>query len=234
MPIQQSKYVRPDFSQFVVHFTKNDAPLSIPDDADEVVNHIAGLSAFERLIAMLTTKHIQASKLPWTNKPAICFTECTWSSLLDHAKRYSRFGIGFTKAYLFSRGGGPAIYLAPGLFEHQKNYIGKKKMPFSPLLFSFVTPFMPSYAPAEYKERFWQDHEDEPDYSYEREWRVPHHLDFEYQDIEFVIVDSYLDMAKAPKELKDSIGREKWLIMDNYETIENLWPVHRMPDNDKK
>jgi len=33
-------------------------------------------------------------------------------------------------------------------------------------------------------------------------------------------------MAAFPKELKNSIGREKFIIMDNYKKIEELWPVH--------
>ncbi|WP_204221482.1 hypothetical protein [Pseudoflavonifractor sp. An176] len=49
---------------------------------------------------------------------------------------------------------------------------------------------------------------------------------FEYDQIEFVVLDTYEDMAKFPKELKDEIGRDKFLLMDNYRTIEKLWPVH--------
>lgn len=35
-------------------------------------------------------------------------------------------------------------------------------------------------------------------------------------------------MAQFPKELKDAIGRDKFLLMDNYTKIETLWPVHRL------
>jgi hypothetical protein len=35
-------------------------------------------------------------------------------------------------------------------------------------------------------------------------------------------------MAKFPKELKDAIGRDKFLLMDNYKMIEKLWPVHNL------
>ncbi len=44
-----------------------------------------------------------------------------------------------------------------------------------------------------------------------------------------MIVADYEHMAKAPKPLKDTIGRKKWLLMDNYERIERIWPVHRIP-----
>ena len=39
---------------------------------------------------------------------------------------------------------------------------------------------------------------------------------------------SYEDMAKAPKPLKDAIGRENWVILSNYRKIEQLWPQHRL------
>lgn len=33
-------------------------------------------------------------------------------------------------------------------------------------------------------------------------------------------------MAAFPKDLKDAIGRDKFILMDNYIHIEKLWPVH--------
>jgi hypothetical protein len=57
---------------------------------------------------------------------------------------------------------------------------------------------------------------------------VPHDLLFEYSHIEFVIVKRYEDMARFPKELKDAIGRQKFIIMEVYTNIERLWPVHNI------
>jgi len=57
---------------------------------------------------------------------------------------------------------------------------------------------------------------------------VPHDFTFEYDQIEFVILDTYEDMAQFPRELKDQIGREKFLLMENYRQVERLWPVHRI------
>lgn len=119
--------------------------------------------------------------------------------------------------------------MTPGLLEHQKAHVGKGNLPFEPRLYAFMTPFMPPYAPKEYRDKFWQKAKS-IDYSHEREWRVPHDLDFELEHVEFVIVASYSDMACAPKQLKDGIGRDRWLIMDNYARIEQLWPVHRLPE----
>lgn len=72
------------------------------------------------------------------------------------------------------------------------------------------------------------DYPEDCDYTHEREWRVPHDFPFDYNRIEFVILNSYEDMAKFPKELKDAIGREKFILMDNYKQIEKLWPVHKI------
>ena len=66
------------------------------------------------------------------------------------------------------------------------------------------------------------------DYSHEREWRVPHDFTFELDQVEFVVLKTYEDMAQFPKHLKDSIGRENFLLMDVYKTIEPLWPVHNL------
>jgi len=223
-----TRFVRPDFSDYVVHFTKDGPPFSAAKDPDALVKTITPLTAPDRLFKILQDGVLRATRMPWTNKPAVAFTECTWGSLLDHANRYSRFGVGFHKAFLFACGGGPAIYLTPGLLEHQRTHVGAHKHPFDDVLFAFVTPFCPPYAPKKYKDQFWKKAKT-VDYTHEREWRVPHDLVFKPQDVAFVIVADYEHMAKAPKTLKDTIGRKKWLLMDNYERVERIWPVHRIP-----
>lgn len=225
------QFTRPDFSNYVVHFTKNANPLGHARhqrDSDDVLAAIAPQTAKERLFSILSDGKIYGTSMPWTNRHAVCFTECTWASLLDHSSRYSKFGLGFSKDFLFSRGGAPAIYLTPGQLAHQERHVGEGKDPFADELFTFVTPFCPPYAPKKYKDRFWKERKP-VDYSHEREWRVPHDLDFPLQKVAFVIVARYEDMAQAPQELKDAIGRENWLIMENYEKIEEFWPVHRLP-----
>jgi hypothetical protein len=116
--------------------------------------------------------------------------------------------------------------------EHQKSHVGEGNIPFDPVLFAFITPFVPAYAPKAYKEKFWKKG-GWIDYSHEREWRVPHDLDFQLEDAAFVIVSKYEDMAQAPKALKDAVGRDKWLIMENYRKVEELWPTHHVPKSAK-
>ncbi len=215
---------RPDFSDYVVHFTKGTKPLG--DDGSKNLDDIAKLTAVQRLTNMLSAKRIDGTPMPWTSRPAVCFTECTWISLLDHSKRYSPFGIGFSKAFLFATGGAPAIYLRPDFLDWQKSHTAPKPA-FDDKLWSFVTPFAPEYAPpAKKKLESWKKFPKSLDFTHEREWRVPHNLTFEYSDVAFVIVNSYEDMAKMPKTLKDGIGRPKFLIMDIYRQIEKLWPTH--------
>ncbi|MGQ0603708.1 MAG: abortive infection system antitoxin AbiGi family protein [Anaerolineales bacterium] len=219
---------RPDFSHYVVHFAKDGPPISAvkwPEDTAA----ISPLTANERLLQILRDRTIRATRMPWTNRRAVCFTECTWHSLLSHALQYSRYGIGFQKEFLFSQDGGPAIYMTPELLEKQKEHVPEGTQPFHPQLYTVLTPFMPFYASPEYKNRYWSG-KNPIDYTHEREWRVLHDLHFPLEKVSFVIVDTYEDMAKAPAEFKDAIGRENWLLMSNYEKVEEFWPVHNMPE----
>jgi hypothetical protein len=43
--------------------------------------------------------------------------------------------------------------------------------------------------------------------------------------VEFVVVHSYEDVAKFPKDIKDAIGRDQFLIMDVYKQIHSRWPL---------
>jgi hypothetical protein len=218
--------IRPDFSEFIVHFTKTGPPIC-DDTRQPNLERIRPLSAKERLFSILELGTIQSTNMPWTNKKAVCFTECTWTSLLFHAERYSPYGIGFHKSYIFSCDGGPAIYLPPSLMQMQKDFVGRDRLAFEPHLFAFMTPFVPDYAPREYIDKYWEG-KPRVDYSHEREWRVPHDLIFSMERVAFIIVNSYKDMATAPRKFKDAIGRNNWLIMSNYRQIEEIWPTHKL------
>ena len=198
---------------YLAHFTK-DAPFCSPEDAN--ASSISSQSAIQRLVAILRDKVIRASMMPWTGAHAVCFTECPWASLLAHTKQYSSYGIGFSKPIVYSKHGGPVYYVRP---DHFKKQIGK----FDKYLWPFVTPFSPSYRPNHMKGKYFPT----VDFSHEREWRVPHDFPFTYSDIVFVILKDYHDMAAFPKDLKDSIGRDKFILIDNYEHVETLWPVHK-------
>jgi hypothetical protein len=209
---------RPDFSNYLVHFTSNGDPKGGIDD--NPIADVAHLSAMDRLVNILRDKKVRPSKMPWTHANAVCFTECPWSSLLAHAGHYSPFGIGFSKKSIFAKHGGPAIYIRPDHFEKQRG------RGYTDHLWPFLTPFSPLYRPYHMKQAAYD--KGTCDYSHEREWRVPHEFPFEYNQVEFIILNTYKDMAAFPQDLKDAIGREKFILMDNYRLIEKLWPVHNL------
>lgn len=206
---------RPDLSNYLAHFTSGRPPVG-SSDATNPAKPFTKMAAFDRLVKILTEKKILASTMPWTGSRAVCFTECPWSSLIDHTTQYSPFGIGFSKKFIFALNGSPVFYVRADQWGKQ---VWDKH------LMAFATPFWPAYRPASInKKKVFPT----CDYTHEREWRVPHDLPFDYYQIEFIILDKYEDMAKFPKALKDSIGREKFLLMDNYKMIEKLWPVHNL------
>jgi hypothetical protein len=208
---------RPDLSNYVAHFTTDRAPVASADKGNPT-RVFASLNARDRLESILDGKKIVASQLPWKAGIAVSFTECPWSSLVGHSKAYSAFGVAFAKSTVFAAGGGPAYYVRPDHFQKQV---------WDPAVAAFVTPFWPPYRPSHLKGPAHLGGKT-VDYSHEREWRVPGDFSFELNQVEFVILKSYEDMAQFPKPLKDAIGREKFLLMDIYESIERLWPVHNL------
>ena len=192
---------RPDVSEYLAHFTKGKS----------------GKTALQILQTILESKMLIASSLPWTNRPAVCFTECPWTSLLAHSKQYSPYGVGFAKPRVFAAGGAPAYYVRA---DHYK------KQQWEDHIHTFVTPFWPNYRPKGLQTDALGGKT--IDYAHEREWRVPHDFSFDLSQVEFVIMNTYEDMAKFPKELKDGVGRDKFILMENYKTIERLWPVHKV------
>jgi hypothetical protein len=214
---------RPDFSDYVGHFTKTRQPTIKPGGG---LPPISG-SARDKLISILRSKTIRATTMPWTKKPAVAFTECTWGSILAHTKQYSKFGVGFKKSLLFDSDGGPAIYLRSDLYDAQHDFVSRVHPSwkgFDPNLYAFITPFNPEYASAASKAKMKL--KTIVDYTHEREWRVPHDFHFELSDVEFVVLPSYESMATFPQNIKNGIGREKFILADVYSTIEKLWPVH--------
>ena len=163
---------RPDISNYLAHFTAGRPPVG--GAVTNPTSEYASLNAKEKLISILQSKTIEASILPWTGRLAVCFTECPWASLIDHAERYSSYGIGFTKPHVFAAGGGPAYYVRADHWSKQE---------WDPHIKTFVTPFWPSYRPSSLKTDEYLGGST-CDYLHEREWRVPHDFHFEYhQDL---------------------------------------------------
>ena len=207
---------RPDQSFFLAHFTKNGRNYTPNNHKNHLT--IEEMSAFDRLISILEERTIKASVLPWSKKPAVCFTECPWGSLLRHANRYSSYGIGFTKKLIYSKNGNPVIYANPHLY---------KKQEWDDETLAFITPFVPSYAPDTVK-NVAPFNGKAIDYTHEREWRITKDLKFQYRNVAFVILRSVKDLESIPNNIINEIGVEKFIFMDTYKKIEELWPTHIM------
>ncbi len=205
---------RPDFSRFVVHFTKGTSPFI--EGNENPVNEYKSFSAKERLISILKKKKIIASKMPWTNTLAVCFTECPWSSLLQHVKNYSSYGIGFDKSHLFAAGGAPALYVREDLYQSQQ---------WDSRVHPFVTPFAPAYRSKKIKDKSEKFKDKDLDYTHEREWRVVHDFSFEYKQIKFIVVENTQDIEEIIKKIP-MLDKKLFLSIEMYKKIEQLWPTH--------
>lgn len=160
--------------------------------------------------------------MPFTHVFAVCFTECPWTSLVEHAKKYSPYGIGFKKDFIFNCGGSPALYVRRDLLSKDNwlDCLDKE-------LHYLLTPFWPIYAskkgakgklPPQYKVY---------DYTHEREWRLPNDLCFSKDDIEFIVVDTYEDIEDIRNKIS-GLSYEKFLTIQSYLVTEKLWPVHKI------
>ncbi len=205
---------RPDFSNYLIHFTKGTAPVGI--NSNPVLLQ-KGVTAQKRLKGILDSKTILSSNMPWTRQPAVCFTECVWSSLFAHTRRYSAFGIGFTKEFVFKQGGNPVFYVRPSLFKGQQ--WGEK-------IKGFTTPFAPKYGDEAMDGRCKKP----IDFTHEREWRVLHDFTFEYTDIAFIILPSSKNIPIISPKIQRTIGGNNILFMSNYLKIEEFWPTHHIDD----
>lgn len=203
---------RPDFSNYLIHFTKGTAPVGVNSNPVFLQKRI---TAQKRLQDILSSKTILASNMPWTGRPAVCFTECVWSSLFAHAQRYSAFGIGFTKEFVFRQDGNPVFYVRPSLFNGQQ---------WGEPLKGFTTPFAPEYGDEHMNGRC----RNPIDFTHEREWRVLHDFTFEYSDIAFIILPSPKYLHIISSRIQQTIGGDNILFMSNYRKIVEFWPTHHI------
>jgi hypothetical protein len=200
----------PDYSPLLVHFTKQRKmmePARI-DDAHPLAAHRES-TAKEKLVSILTSRTVYASPMPWTpgDPIAVCFTECVWDALVRHADRYSRYGVVFQKRLIFDRGGAPALYLRG---DYLKDHGADIPADLRPL----VVPFDPDAVLSKVRQ----------DWLHEREWRLPASLEFDYADIEYVIVDSIQDAIEIGGHVGGQhIPEQKFICMDVYQTIKTAW-----------
>lgn len=210
----QNHIVRPDFSIYLAHFTTNRKACS--ESIENPALQFNGNSALEKLISILKSKKIFASTMPWIKSNAVCFTECPWSSLLQHTKRYSPYGLGFTKPHIYVSGGGPVFYIKEDLLKSGISTNDKIK--------PFLTPFIPPYSTQNHKTS--SKFPTHVDFTHEREWRVPHDFTFKVDEIQFIVVAKHADIENILSQIPWKIPEDKFLSIDMYNKIEHLWPTH--------
>lgn len=212
---QFDRYQAIDYSRFLVHFTKNtypDAfgPLSVP--ADHQLASYRTTSAIEKLIAIIKGRVLMTSPRveDHLNSEAACFTETVLGSFRNLTANFSEFGLGFSKRFVFNRGGGPALYTRGDIITSPDHSIPDSMRP-------FIKPFDPDGA--------WL--EDISNFLFEREWRIPNNLEFSYSDVEFVLVDTTENAEKLLDILDHPLGiaRSKLIVMSSHRLVQEKWGI---------
>lgn len=152
---------RRDQSLYVTHFTR---AIGTPEgllDPGEVLERIL---RDRRILARPVGDRCAGGG---RDAEAVCFTEAPLLGLIvPTAPRSAAHGIGFDKRFVYAHGGMPVIYLRRDRLD------ATGTPPVDPSLYPFVKPF--------------EIELDNP--TYEREWRVPRDLPFEFSDVGYLIV----------------------------------------------
>lgn len=201
----------PDYSPLVVHFTKQ-KPMVKADliDTTHPLSAFKTASALDRLLNILRTKTIHASPMPWLPgfPRAVCFTECIWGGLASLAEQYSGYGVVFSKRLIFRRGGGPALYVRGDTLRDLGGNIPESIKP-------FIAPFDPEAVLTPGVRLDWL---------HEREWRLASSLQFEYSEIEFVLVESIKDATHVVTEIgRTQLPEEKMIPIEVHRSIKKTW-----------
>ena len=179
-------------------------------EGEDPLFDVGNTSARERLENILTSRVIHASPMPFApdNARAVCFTECVWDALYRLAQNYSAYGIVFKKRLIFDRGGAPALYIRGDQLNDLEGAIPQDLHP-------LISPFDPE-AVLKPGVRL--------DWLYEREWRLPESLNFEYADIEFVLVDTIEDADEIVHLVgAQHLPEEKLIPLSVYKQIRQAW-----------
>jgi hypothetical protein len=177
-------YSLPDVGDHLIHFTgRTGARMGDPDD-------IRGLDSAARLAKILHDGRIRANPTFGTGRRSVvAFTESSQASVLEliRAGRYTPFGVGFTKQFLFNRGGGPVLYIRGDEWDAATAALPDDVR-------ARCVRFWPGAAweegdPVVFDAPSLPDAIANPsEWLHEREWRVPHDVRFGWGDVAFLIV----------------------------------------------
>lgn len=137
-----------------------------PDHSIMLTHLIRGEDPYKLLKIILREKKLRSSETGYYGKSkgtkSVCFTDLTTRGLNRHSKQFSAYGIAFLKDFIFEKNGGPALYIRENLLKKTSEQ------------HDLIKPYVNKINIKTF------------DYHHEREWRVPHDLDFEYHQISIV------------------------------------------------
>jgi hypothetical protein len=169
------RYNLPDLADHVIHFTGRQG------NKLWLAPEIGRLSDEERLAHILVDGRIQAFQTFRSGAPVVCLTESVRPAVseLIRQRRYTPCGVGFSKDFVFGKGGGPALYV------RGDEWPDIEALPHP--LRSRMIRFWPGATPD--GGEFLPDHLSRPsEWLQEREWRVAGDLTFSWEHVDFLIV----------------------------------------------
>ncbi len=214
----------PDHSEYLWHLTGRPKPLvGFGDPTRDNALALKGRlhEPRSRLVSILTEDanpviwgsflHYMGQQYQKQQSPrCVCFTECIPNSLLQHSKRYSRWGLLFSKETLYRLNARPVWYVdavlmnrfAECLYPYQRDY--QKELSFPNEYLHLLMPFAPRYG----KYRFGGVNRPDTtlDWMVEREWRIRDDFVFEYDNIAALIVPTENDMIQFREEFPRTAG----------------------------
>ncbi|MBF4467865.1 MAG: hypothetical protein ISP01_00525 [Methanobrevibacter arboriphilus] len=136
-------------------------------DLSNMVTHlIKNDNPYETLKKILREKKLKANVTGYYNHlkstESVCFTDLSVRGLGRHAQNYSPYGIAFMKRLIYESDGGPALYIRENLLREREDcgninhFVNKVNI----------------------QRNF--------DFHHEREWRIPHDFEFDYEEISIV------------------------------------------------
>jgi len=173
-----------DTSDFLVHFTKDTGTSNAYDNMLTILSS-QHLRRGDQSFGFARTSHIPASG----TQQSVCMSEVPLGYLRRLIRNRSKYGIGFPKKVLTSKGATPVWYLeedsVPAKALHE--LMRRETDPSSPLwkLTPNVDELRGDGGPGTYR------------FEWEREWRVNSDLHFNFEDVAFLFMDeTYHETAR--------------------------------------
>lgn len=183
-----------DMSDYLVHFSKGD----LNETPYEVMLGIL----FAGQLKAMNTFGFAKGYLKGNQKKSVCLSETPLHLIQRISERRGPYGIGFTKSFISARNGNPIIYVNDDspLFKSFKILLDKAlKSPNdeSSKAFSEIAPFVDQVI-TKSKNRYA--------FQWEREWRVCSDIEFEPEDVAFLIIPE--DLHEAARNFFDDAEHE--------------------------